>query len=146
MVRLTDIFRDATEVKEINVSDGISTIRDITTLTLNTDTSESSSSSDRSNPEKNRDGALDKNFHLPPQIIEGGNTLGYQIPNIRDTPSKPIPPNEQAAVERKYPNSSEEQESTVKGKTPGDKCQKESFDTSLDLIPTAGKLVEEKNP
>ena len=53
--------------------------------------------------------------------------MGAQIPNIRDTPPDPIPPNEQAAEEIKPPNSSEEQESIEKGKTPGDHGQKETF-------------------
>ena len=45
VARLTDIFRDATKVREINASDNIDTISDITTLTVNTYTLESSSSS-----------------------------------------------------------------------------------------------------
>ena len=36
--RLTNIFVEATKVKEINASDEISTISDIPTLTVNTDT------------------------------------------------------------------------------------------------------------
>ena len=111
VARLTDIFSDVVKVKEINDSEEISTIIDITTLTVNTYNSESSSSSDRSNTETKRNGALGKKIHPPPQLIEGGNTLGDQSPKIRDTPSDPIPPNEQAVVERKSPKSSEEQES-----------------------------------
>ena len=56
--------------------------------------------------EKNRDGALGKNFHLPPQPIEGVNALGVKIPNIRDTPPEPVPPNTEAAEEKK-PNHSD---------------------------------------
>ena len=96
MARLTYIFRDATKVKEINAQDKLSTISDITTLTLNTETSDSSSSSDLSNTETKSYEALGKNFHLPPQPIEEGNTLGDQRPKIRDTPPDLIPPNEQA--------------------------------------------------
>ena len=68
--------------------------------------------------------------------------MGAQIPNIRDTPPDPIPPNEQAAEEIKPPNSSEEQEATEKGKTPGDQGQRETFDTPLYPIPPAGQAVE----
>ena len=44
--------------------------------------------------ETKRDGALGKNFNLPPQPKEGRNTLGYKNPKICDTPLDPIPPNE----------------------------------------------------
>ena len=117
MARLTDIFRDATKVKEINALDEISTIRNITTLTVNTEISESSSSSDQSNIETKRDGVQGEKIHLPPQPIQGKNTLGYQIPKIRDTPPDLIPPNEHTAVERKYSISSEYQEAIERGNT-----------------------------
>ena len=44
VAQLKYIFKDDTEVKLINTSDEISTIHDITTLTVNTDTSEPYSS------------------------------------------------------------------------------------------------------
>ena len=146
VARLTDIFRDATKVKEINALDKISTISDSTTLTVNTDTSESSSSSNRSNTETKRDGALGKKIHLPPQPIEEGIALGDQSPKVRDTLLDPIPLNEQAAEERKPQNSSEYQEAIEKGKTPGDQYQKEKIDAPLYPIPPAGQAVEEIKP
>ena len=48
------------------------------------------------------------------------------------------------AVERTFPSSSEEKETIEKGKTPGDQGQKETFYTSLYLIPTSGQTVEER--
>ena len=78
----------------------------ITTLPVNTDTLQSSFSSDHLNAETKRDGELRKKFHLLPQPIEGWNALGYQIPNIRDTPPEPVPPNTEAAEEKK-PNHSD---------------------------------------
>ena len=48
------------------------------------------------------------------------------------------------AVEITFPSSSEEQETVEKVKTPGDQGQKETFYTSLYLIPTSGQTVEER--
>ena len=67
-------------------SDEINIIRDITTLTSNTDTPKSSSLSDLSNTEENKEGALEKQFHLPPQQIEGENVQGDQSIKYRDAP------------------------------------------------------------
>ena len=51
MAWFKDIFREDIKLKEINASDKISIIGDITTLTVNADTSESSYLSDLSNTE-----------------------------------------------------------------------------------------------
>ena len=51
--------------------------------------------------EAKKEGALIKNFHLPPQTIEGKKLLGYQILMDLDSPLDTIQPNVQAEEERK---------------------------------------------
>ena len=82
VARLTNIFRDATEVKEINVSDIISTISDITNLTLNTDNSESSFSLDRSNTEEKKGWSTRQKLPPTPTTHRGGKHTGKKTPEV----------------------------------------------------------------
>ena len=97
MTWLTEIFRDATKVKEFNSSDELSIIIGTANLTANTYTSEYSYSSDKPKTDSNWEGEPEQNFHPTPQPIEGKKSLGDKILKESDAPIYMIPPNGKAS-------------------------------------------------